>query len=180
MRDEVIEVVIQQGVSKDTRYDFYPYWRLRVGAKLAEERGGYIYITVTPTRQELYKLLESIFVHEHVVDRLRRKKKPDLKVYQKEMLELEKRVKQRLDTLVPSKIYTEYQHIGYNEVLWSSNKNIKETKKEETVERRKIYVYCPKSPYNVVPFEKCRKCKYYNSALIGVLDCFVLCSHAYK
>lgn len=122
MRDGVIEVVIQQGISKDPRYSFYPYWRLGVWGKPVEQKDGYTHIVITPTRFELYKLLENIFVHEYVIDKLRRKKRPDLERYRKEMFELEKSIQTRLDTFIPSDIYTKYIGIGFNDIMWSSVK----------------------------------------------------------
>ena len=128
MRDEIIEVIVQQGISKDPRYSFYPYWRLGVGSKTPGEKDGYIYLVITPTRYELYKILESIFVHEYVIDRLRRKKRPDLQRYREEMFELEKNIQTKLKTFSPPEIYTRDMGLGYNEVIWSS-KWVEETKK---------------------------------------------------
>jgi len=65
-----IKVKVREGFSKDPRYKTYPYWYLEI---LGENDTT---IKITPSYEQLKKMLLEIFEHERQVD-ISRDRKPD-------------------------------------------------------------------------------------------------------
>jgi len=119
-KDKFVQVVIQQGISKDRRYSFYPYWRLRVGTKEIEKFNDYSCITFTPTRDELFDIIQNVLVHEFVVDGIRRKQRHDITRYLEKLQELENRLQLDLSVFQKPEIYDVDKNLGAQYVLYDT------------------------------------------------------------
>lgn len=65
-----IKLKIKKGISKDPRYEYYPYWYLEITGESGQK------INITPSFAQLRSMLLDIFEHEKAVD-MSRSRKPD-------------------------------------------------------------------------------------------------------
>lgn len=107
-----IKVIVCQGKSKDSRYEFYPYWKLKI---IDEDDGSEA--TASLTYPQIRNALKKILLHEFRVDRVR-KRNPDYVKYRKFFQELKAYEEQLiLSAFTVPDVYTEFESIGYEEEI---------------------------------------------------------------
>ena len=106
-----VKIMCCQGISKDKKYDFYPYWRI----KLIGDDGKEAEATITYA--QLIEIFKKILAHEFRVD-LSRKRNPDFVKWKKAFRELSD-FRQQLELQyfgIPN-IYTDFIKFGFEEEI---------------------------------------------------------------
>ena len=106
-----VKIMCCQGISKDKKYDFYPYWRI----KLIGDDGKEAEATIT--YPQLIEVFKKILMHEFCVDRSR-KRNPDFVKWKKAFAQLEN-YKQQLELAyfnIP-KIYTDFISMNHEKEI---------------------------------------------------------------
>jgi len=104
-----IKIMCCQGKSKDPKYEFYPYWRIKIIGDDGKEAEA------TITYAQLIEAFKKIMAHEFRVD-LSRKRNPDFVKWKKAFTELSD-FRQQLELKyfdIPP-IYTKFVSFGYEE-----------------------------------------------------------------
>lgn len=105
-----IKVKIAQGNSKDPRYDYYPYWKLTV---IDEDSGKQV--DITPTYEQIKKMITQFLLHELYVDISPRKRKSQFRKDKADLIKNIRDIQPKLTDYDVPKIYKEYKKIGYEE-----------------------------------------------------------------
>lgn len=102
-----IKIMCCQGISKDPKYLFYPYWRLKVIGDDGKEAEA------TITYEQLKEAFKKILLHEFRVDRSR-KRNPDFVKWKKAFAELTQFQQQlELQYFEIPDVYTKFFRFGY-------------------------------------------------------------------
>jgi len=107
-----VKVLCCHGISKDKRFKFYPYWRLKITGDDGTQT------TATLTYLQLSDMLKKILLHEFRVDAIRRRKSEYAKYKQflrKEIKAYEEQLK--LGHFEVPSIYREFKGMGYEEEI---------------------------------------------------------------
>ena len=107
-----IKIMCCQGISKDVRYRFYPYWRIKI---ISDD--GKSEAEATITYPQLIETFKKILLHEFRVDTTR-KRNPDFVKWKKAFMELES-FQQQLELsyfLIPD-IYSQFKNMNYEEEI---------------------------------------------------------------